>query len=119
MKKVNLVLLYLLCLPAMTVITSCEKEETLEPEQNETDMKEDDGLFYVKSDMNGMDMITDNVERMFFIGPDSSSEGTIIEGGKMDERRRICCKCRFLKPDYFYHDGRMDVQFLQLYRNYL
>lgn len=84
MKKVNLVLLYLLCLPAMTVITSCEKEETLEPEQNETDMKEDDGLFYVKSDMNGMDMITDNVERMFFIGPDSSSEGTIIEGGRMD-----------------------------------
>lgn len=79
MKRLNLVLL---CLLSITAIISCDKEETLG--QSETTTEENASLFYVKDDMNGMDMITDNIDHIFFIGPDSLSQGTIIEGGKID-----------------------------------
>ena len=76
MKRLNFVLF---CLLSITAIISCDKEET-----SEISTEENASLFYVKDDMNGMDMITDNIDHIFFIGPDSSSQGTIIKGGKMD-----------------------------------
>ena len=79
MKRLNFVLL---CLLSVIAIISCDKEVALE--QSEISTEENASLFYVKDDMNGMDMITDNINHILFIGLDSLSQGTIIEGGKMD-----------------------------------